>query len=190
MKIATPGLDLIKSFEGLHLEAYPDPIGIPTIGYGHTKGVVLGQKITAAQAEDFLRQDLAWAEDAVNEYVTAPINQNQFDALVSFVFNLGPANLKRSDLLKYTNLKQCERAAQEFGRWVYAGGRKFNGLVRRREAERQLYLTPVVTPSGDAEKYRQAIAEEIKINSMRWDKLEDEQRLLHDRNKYLRGILG
>lgn len=153
MRIGKNGLDLIKSFEGLRLEAYLCPAGVPTIGYGHTSGVVIGQKITEQQAEDFLRQDLETTEAAVNSYVMVPLTQNQYDALVSFTFNLGPGNLKMSHLLRYVNEGEFQNAANEFERWVFARGEKLNGLVRRREAEKVLFLTK------DSEKFLDGVPE-------------------------------
>ena len=94
MHISTNGLNIIKKYEGCRLEAYRDPVNIWTIGVGHTKNVKPGQKITAAQADAYLREDVKWAEDAVNKYMkTYNFNQNQFDALVSFAFNLGPRGI-------------------------------------------------------------------------------------------------
>ena len=169
-KIQKNGIELIKSFEGLHLDAYLDPVGIPTIGYGHIRTAKLGQVITNEQADDLLRQDVAFAEKAVNTYVNTEITQNQYDALVSFTFNLGAGNLKMSHLLKFTNERKFELAANEFGRWVYAGGRKLNGLVRRREEEKNLYLKGIfddnITEFADWEMpaVNQALAKGIKTD--------------------------
>lgn len=147
MNIDQTGLDLIKQFEGLRLNAYKDSAGIPTIGYGHTKGVEMGQTITQAQADQFLKEDCKDAEGAVNKLVEVPITQNMFDALVSFVFNLGAGALKGSTLLKLLNKHDYQGASEQFARWVYATNAKtgkkevLNGLVKRREAERKLFLT-------------------------------------------------
>jgi GH24 family phage-related lysozyme (muramidase)/peptidoglycan hydrolase-like protein with peptidoglycan-binding domain len=141
------GLDLVKEFEGLakrladgSVAAYLDAVGVPTIGYGHTSGVYLGQVITAQQAETFLKQDLQEAESAVNQLVKVALNENQFSALVSFVFNLGGGALGESTLLRQLNAGHYLEAANQFLRWTYAGGQQLPGLVRRREAERQLFL--------------------------------------------------
>lgn len=133
------GVDIIKTFEGYRSRAYKDAVGVYTIGYGHTKGVKAGDVITKEKAEIYLREDLKDAENAVNKYVTVPLTQNQFDALVSFTFNLGAGNLKRSTLLKLLNQKQYSEASGQFSRWVYAGGKKLNGLVTRRETEARLF---------------------------------------------------
>lgn len=133
------GIDLIKNFEGCRLKAYKCPAGIWTIGYGHTAGVKQGQVITPAQAEEFLKQDLKRFETSVRSLVTVPITQNQFDALVSFTYNLGATALKTSTLLKKLNAGDYNSAAEEFDRWVYANGNKLLGLVKRRAAEKELF---------------------------------------------------
>lgn len=144
MRVSEKGLDLIKRFEGRRLKAYRDSVGVLTVGFGHTDAagppkVHSGMEITAQEAEDILRKDLTKYEDVVNDYVTVPLNQNQFDALVSFCFNLGPGNLKSSTLLKKLNAGDYDGAASEFGKWTLAGGRRLRGLVRRRKAERDLF---------------------------------------------------
>lgn len=144
VKTSQAGIDLIKQFEGLELEAYPDPGtgGEPwTIGYGHTGGVKPGDTVTEDEAEELLRQDLEKFEDCVNAYVFAPITQNQFDALVSFAFNVGCGALKSSTLLRLLNNGDTEAAAAQFGRWNKAAGRVLAGLTRRRGAERDLFQT-------------------------------------------------
>jgi len=141
MKISEKGLNLIKQFEGLRLEAYLCSAGVPTIGYGHTRGVKLGQTITQEQADAFLSEDIHEFELAVQRLVFVPITQNQFDALVSFVFNVGIGNLKKSTLLKKLNEGDVVGAANEFNKWVFAGGKKLKGLQRRRDKERLLFLT-------------------------------------------------
>ncbi len=133
------GIDLIKGFEGCRLKAYKCPAGIWTIGYGHTSGVKEGQAITFSQAEEFLKQDLKRFETSVRSLVTVAITQNQFDALVSFCYNLGAGALKTSTLLKKLNNGDYNGAAEEFDRWVYANGKKLQGLVRRRAAEKELF---------------------------------------------------
>jgi lysozyme len=136
MKISQNGIDLIKHFEGLRLTAYRCTSGVLTIGYGHTKTVKAGQRITKATAEDLLRQDIKEYEDAVNRLVKVQISQNLFDALVSFAFNCGIGNLTKSTLLKKVNNKASwVELAPQFRRWSYGRGVKVAGLVRRREAE-------------------------------------------------------
>lgn len=145
--INAAGLEIIKGFEGLGLSAYPDPGtgGEPwTIGYGHTSAagppqVYPGLTITRAEAEEILKRDLSKYENAVANAVTRPPTSDQFSALVSFTFNVGAGNLRSSTLLKKHNAGDFAGAAEEFGRWVYAGGNVMQGLVRRRRAERALY---------------------------------------------------
>lgn len=144
MPINNNGTNLIKKFEGLKLNAYICPAGVPTIGYGHTKDVELGMEITEEEADELLREDLEWACKAVDELVTAPITANQFAALVSFVFNVGKTNFKMSTLLKRLNEGHVQIAADELLRWnkITVKGKKVvsNGLARRRKAERELFL--------------------------------------------------
>lgn len=139
-QINQEGLNLIKEFEGLSLTSYKDPVGIWTIGYGHIKTAKPGMVITEKQAEDLLRADLKEAEQAVNKFVQVPLNSNQFSALVSFVFNLGAGNFKSSTLLRELNKGNYIGASVQFERWVYAGGKILNGLIRRRKAESKLFL--------------------------------------------------
>ena len=141
MRISSKGIDLIKSFEGLRLEAYLDSVDVPTIGYGHTRKVQLGQTITAEQAESFLMEDIHEFELAIQRLVYVPLSQNQFDAIVSFTFNVGIGNLKRSTLLKKLNAGNIAGAANEFNKWVYAGKEKLKGLVKRRDKERLLFIS-------------------------------------------------
>lgn len=139
MQISKAGLDLIKQFEGLYLNAYRCPAGVPTIGYGHTAGVAMGQTITQQQADDYLRRDVRQFERAVSRLARVPLTQGQFDALVSFAFNLGEGALAQSTLLRLLNAGDYAGAAAQFDRWNKAGGRVLPGLVRRRAAERALF---------------------------------------------------
>ena len=139
MQISKAGLDLIKQFEGLYLNAYRCPAGVPTIGYGHTAGVAMGQTITQQQADDYLRRDVRQFERAVARQVSVPLTQGQFDALVSFAFNLGEGALAQSTLLRLLNAGDYSGTAAQFDRWVYASGKKLSGLVKRRAAERALF---------------------------------------------------
>lgn len=141
MQISNGGLDLIKYFEGLETSAYRCPAGVWTIGYGHTYGVKSGDTCTLRQAEEFLKADCRVAEIVVETNVKAPLSQYQFDALVSFVFNLGAGNFVKSTLLKKLNAGDYEGAASEFGRWVNTGGVPLDGLHKRRAAERELFLS-------------------------------------------------
>lgn len=142
-EVSSKGLDLIKKYEGLRLNAYRCPAGVWTIGYGHTATAEPGMRITQQEAERLLKEyDVGKYESAVNEYVTVSLSQNQFDALVSFAFNVGVYAFRTSTLLKRVNREDWRGAADEFERWVYGGGRRLAGLVRRRREERQLFLTP------------------------------------------------
>ena len=140
MKTSDVGIELIKKYEGCVLKAYKCPSGVWTIGYGHTAGVKSGMKITKAQALNYLKQDLSVFEKAVTNYVKVPLNQNQFDALVSFSFNCGTGALKTSTLLKKLNSSDYSGAANEFLKWNKSNGKVLNGLVRRRQEEKELFL--------------------------------------------------
>ena len=140
MKTSQKGIDIIKQFEGCRLSAYKCPANVWTIGYGHTYGVKAGQKISQKQAEEFLKKDLKSFEAAVNNYVKVSLSQSQFDALVSFSFNVGSEALRTSTLLKLLNQGKYEEAAGQLDRWVFASGKKLDGLVRRRKAEKELFM--------------------------------------------------
>lgn len=141
--INAQGLSLLKRSEGLVLSAYRDPVGIWTIGYGHTGPEVKpGLKISPAQAETLLRKDLGRFESVVRSLVKVPVNANQFSALVSFTYNVGTGALGQSTLLSLLNQQNYQGAANEFSRWVYGGGQALPGLVKRRSQERALFLTP------------------------------------------------
>ncbi len=149
LSYSSVGLGLTKQFEGCRLTAYRDSGGVLTIGYGHIgPDVRVGMTITSLQAEELLQSDVASAVACVNELVTTTINQNQFDALVDFTFNLGCGNLKASKLLQYVNKRNFAQAATEFPRWNEAGGKEVDGLTRRRQAEMELFNTPV-TPAKE-----------------------------------------
>lgn len=143
MKTSERGLALIRQFEGLRLSAYKCPADVPTIGYGTTKGVKMGMTIDKAEAERLLRDDVARFEQYVDKLVTVPLMQGQFDALVSFCYNLGPANLEQSTLLKYLNTGLYADAANQFMRWNKANKTVLAGLTRRRAAEQALFLEGV-----------------------------------------------
>jgi len=144
MKINKKGLELVKHFEGCYLEAYKCPAGIWTIGIGHTgKTASPGNKITKEKAEELLKQDMQEFEKAVSQLIDAPLNENQFSALVSFSFNVGAGALSRSTLRRYLNAGNYSLAASEFKRWNKGGGKVLAGLVRRREAETKLFKEPV-----------------------------------------------
>lgn len=157
------GIALIKQHEGLRLEAYPDA-GYgwerATIGHGHTSAagppeVTKGMRITAAGADAILRSDLAKFERAVTSLVHVPLTQAQFDALVSFTFNVGPGNLSKSTLLRKLNRGDYQGAADQFSVWNKSNGKVLKGLVNRRAAERALFLSgnepPVAKPTPEPE---------------------------------------
>lgn len=140
MHINQKGLDLIKRFEGCQLEAYLCPAGVPTIGYGHTATAQLGQVIGEAEAEALLREDVKDAEAAVDRLVSVPLTEDQFSALVSFVFNVGATAFEESTLLSMVNAG-AKTAPNQFLRWNKGANREeLQGLTRRRYAERALFI--------------------------------------------------
>ena len=146
-KTGKAGIEMIKTFEGFRSAPYKCSAGVPTIGYGATfypggkKVTMTDPSITEEKAVELLANMLVSFEKYVDSYCRDDINQNQFDALVSFAYNLGPANLKSSTLLKKVNANpEDETITAEFMKWVKAGGKTLKGLVRRREAEANLYF--------------------------------------------------
>lgn len=142
MKINDAGRAIIKDNEGLRLDAYLCPSGVPTIGYGHTGDVKLGDRITEHQADVILELDLERFEEGVAE-VAPSANQNQFSAMVSFAFNVGLKAFVGSALLRAFLAGQLSAAASQFDRWVHGGRKVLPGLVKRRAAEKALFLTPM-----------------------------------------------
>ena len=141
---SSAGVDLIKDFEGYRSEAYQDSVGVWTIGYGTIKypsgeRVKKGDVVNEAEAEIYLRHHLEIFERALHLHVKAPINQNQFDALVCWTYNLGETNLRRSTMLKELNKQNYDEVPEQMKRWNRAGGKILRGLVRRREAEAELF---------------------------------------------------
>lgn len=141
MNISKKGIDLIKRFEGCRLKAYRCPAGVWTIGYGHTGNVKSTDVITQEKAEEILKRDLKIHEDNVKRVVKIALTQNQFDALVSFEFNVGYGAFANSTLLKLLNSGNYNAAAKQFERWVHVGDNILEGLIRRRKAERELFLS-------------------------------------------------
>ena len=142
--VSTAGINLICSFEGLRLNAYDDGVGVWTIGFGTTiypNGIKVkkGDTCTEAQAKAYMAHDLKKFESAVNSAVTVPINQNQFDALVSLTYNIGIKAFKNSTLLKKLNVGDIRGAATQFDVWINDGGKVVQGLVNRRAVERKLF---------------------------------------------------
>ncbi len=150
MKISDAGIDLIRRFEGLELESYQDIAGVWTIGYGHTETAGPNQKINEREAEELLRRDLGPRERAVEQLASVSLNQNEFDALVSFVFNVGATAFKNSTARKRLNRNDRMGAAEALTWWnkatVSGVLREVKGLTRRRASERALFLTPVNPP--------------------------------------------
>ena len=143
MQTSEAGLKLIKQFEGFFPTPYYCPASKLTIGYGH---VILAREsfpkagISKLEAANLLKQDVSIAEKAINRLVKTPLLQNQFDALVSLVYNIGSQHFETSTLLRFLNDNSMELAAKEFARWVFAGGLMQKGLVRRRKAEKLMFL--------------------------------------------------
>ena len=137
-------IDLIKKYEGFRPQSYQDSVGVWTIGYGTTRinnqPVKAGMTITEDQALQLVKQEVNKLWSQIESILKVKINDNQMNALVDFAYNLGFNALKTSTLMKYVNESQFDKAADEFGRWVFAGGKVLPGLVKRREAEKHLFL--------------------------------------------------
>lgn len=143
MKLSQSGADFIQRHEGLRVEAYKDVGGLWTIGYGHLLPQDKdwsGHRITIEEAKQMFAFDVKEAEDAVNRLVKVPLTQNQFDALVSWTFNLGAGNLEKSTMLQVLNSGNYEEVPNQIKRWVYVGGELSNGLVNRRQDEANLFV--------------------------------------------------
>ncbi|UYL86103.1 lysozyme [Acinetobacter phage vB_AbaM_BP10] len=145
MTTSDTGINLISTFEGTRLTAYDDGVGVWTIGIGTTiypngTKVKKGDTCTSEQAKTYFKHDLVKFENVVNESVKVPLSQNQFDALVSLTYNIGSGAFKNSTLLKLLNNGDYQGAADQFPAWKKAGGRVLEGLVKRRAAERDLFL--------------------------------------------------
>lgn len=140
MRTSPEGISLIKSFEGYSAEAYKCPAGVWTVGWGSTgPNIVKGTKVTVGQAEALLANSLIQFENAVTKYA-GPAHQNQFDAMVSLCYNIGPGNFAKSSVARLHKSGQYTGAASAFLLWNKAGGKILMGLVNRRKAERNLYL--------------------------------------------------
>ena len=149
MRVNRAALDLIKEFEGFRSETYRDIAGVLTIGYGTTSAAgvgivpVPGMTITKAEAEWYLQKAVDKFAAQIAKYITAPINENEFGAFVSLAYNIGPTAFRKSSALRYFNAGDKTRAANNIRLFNKAGGKVLKGLVRRREAERALFLTPI-----------------------------------------------
>lgn len=155
MTTSPEGLDIIKKHEGVKMVVYADPIGLPTGGVGHLlsskekEQMPIGTPLSEGQVDNWLREDVKEAEAAVKRLVKVPLNQSQFDALVSFTFNVGAGALGTSQLLRLTNQGKFTEAAQQFQRWVYADGKIFQGLRNRRKDEAALFTHASGDGQGD-----------------------------------------
>jgi len=148
MKTSQKGIHLITEFEGFEPEAYLCPAGVWTVGYGTTQGVTPTMKVTREQAIAMLKRDVEFAEEAIDRLVKVPITQGQFDALVSFIYNLGEGAFEESNLLRLLNEGKYAEAGDRLLRYTKADGVELEGLKRRREAERKLYYSQPFT-GGD-----------------------------------------
>jgi lysozyme len=142
MQLSAKGLQFIADQEGCRLTAYRDGGGVPTIGYGHTRGVKMEDTCTREHALNWLQEDALDAQLNVSALVSVPLTQNQYDALVDFVFNVGTHAFRKSTLLRYLNDGSMLDAANEFRRWRFDNGVEVPGLLNRRIRERQLFETP------------------------------------------------
>ena len=157
MKVNDKGFALICEFEGCRTEAYQDPVGVWTIGFGHTSAagppcVGPGVTVTRAEATGILMRDLETFSAGVKSAITAPLNDNQFSALVSFAFNVGLGNFRSSSVLRSVNACRFDQVPADLALWVKAGGKVLPGLIRRRAAEAALFLAddlPVTVPTPD-----------------------------------------
>ena len=140
MNLGDAGKALIQSFEKCWLEAYmPTPHDVPTIGWGHTRGVAMGDTCTQDQADAWFLEDVAWAEDCVNRAITQLLNQQEFDALVSLCFNIGCRAFSGSTLVKDLNALDFDSASAQFLAWDKQHGQVLAGLEKRRKAEQELF---------------------------------------------------
>jgi lysozyme len=151
MKMTVEGLRLIREFEGFRSKAYRDAVGVWTIGYGHTSmagapQVSAGMTITREEAEKILERDVEQFSKGVSQLLTVAISDQQFSALVSFAYNVGLGNFKKSSVLLAVNGRDFQRVPQRLNLWVKAGGRVLPGLIRRRAAEGALFLTEATAP--------------------------------------------
>ena len=139
MQTSRTGIELLKHFEGCELKAYQDSVGVWTIGYGHTKGIYEGLEITQSEAEKMLIDELPEYEGYITDKVVPMLQQHEFDALVCWVYNLGPTNLSSSTMLKKLNAGEFKEVPFQMKRWDKAGGQPLLGLTRRRNAEALLF---------------------------------------------------
>ena len=141
VKISEKGLELLKHYEGCELTAYRCSADVLTIGYGHTKGVTEDMVITQEEADQMLQDEMPEYEGYINDKVTVELNQDQFDAMVCWVYNLGSGNLSSSTLLKVLNDGDYDGVPEQMKRWNKAGGKVLNGLIKRRDSEAKLFCS-------------------------------------------------
>lgn len=165
MKTSNRGIELLIKFEGFRGEAYRDVVGVVTIGFGFTSGVKMGDKMTLAEARDRLKREIVEYEQGVLAACTRKPNQNQFDALVCFAFNVGVAGFRKSSVLKAHNRGDYPAAARAFSLWSKAGGKTWPGLVRRRAAEAALYMEPTEPEAVEEPEMPQAVEPERPMTS-------------------------
>lgn len=139
MQASENAINLIKKFEGCRLQSYNCQGGVCTIGYGHTRNVKIGDVITYQEATKLLLEDIKEVEKDIKRLVKVPLTQNQYDALVSFVFNVGCGNFGSSTLLKLLNENKLQKASMQFCKWIYVRGNVSKGLKKRREKETKLF---------------------------------------------------
>lgn len=140
MKLGAAGTALIQSYEKCRLEAYmPTPDDVPTIGWGHTRGVAMGDTCTQEQADAWFLEDIAWVEECVNRAVTMPLTQPEFDSLCSLCFNIGCRAFSGSTLVRLLNNGDYDGAAEQFSHWNKQHGKELAGLTKRRAAEAELF---------------------------------------------------
>ena len=171
MKTSKNGIDLIKQYEGLSLKPYkPVPTETYlTIGYGHYGvDVTADMRLTKVEAEELLKKDLVKYEGFVNDFVKVELNQNQFDSLVSFTYNLGGGALQKSTLLDKLNQRDFIGASKEFLKWNKAGGKILQGLVKRRASECALFLKPVPKPVQKTKNYRVSYGETLSKIALKY----------------------
>lgn len=148
--VGAAGYSLIQEHEGLRTKTYLDPVGIPTVCYGHTgRFARTGASYTPDECEAILKEDIAVHRRGLEKCVTYDLNQNQWDAVTSFAFNVGVGRACKSTLVRKINAGDLDGAAAEFPKWKYAGGRVFKGLVRRRADEAALFFEPVTCECRD-----------------------------------------
>lgn len=160
MKTSERGVRLLCEFEGFRGNAYLDPVGIPTIGFGFIEGVQMGDKMTLAEAKERLKHELVKYEHGVESAMTRTPTQSQFDACVVCAFNIGVAGFRKSSILKAHNRGDSQAAARAFALWNRAGGKTWPGLTRRRAAEAAMYLEPVAQEEVEQPEMPQRVDEE------------------------------